>query len=83
MLSDKWAELVTGLMSAVPKGRRPLLVFMGSASLHHGSPVCVSHHPASPWQQVHPSPVWPSQLVLGSWWTRSATGPAPQLNDFQ
>jgi predicted NBD/HSP70 family sugar kinase len=28
VLSDKWAELVTGLMSAVPKRRRPLLVFM-------------------------------------------------------
>jgi predicted NBD/HSP70 family sugar kinase len=28
MLSDKWAELVTGLMSAVPQRRRPLLVFM-------------------------------------------------------
>jgi hypothetical protein len=29
MLSDKWAELVVGLMSSVPKRRRPLLVFMG------------------------------------------------------
>jgi predicted NBD/HSP70 family sugar kinase len=29
MLSDKWAELVAGLMSSVPKRRRPLLVFMG------------------------------------------------------